>query len=90
MIPDWANGIMMLTGKNSTPTTDPCEQDGGSYHPAWGAMSLAFSWFPAFYGFFLLCGKTFGSSDNFTTGCLSFILIPVRFILWPLLVPIGM
>ena len=93
MIPDWANGIMMLAGEaNSTlsNSTDLCEQDGGGFHPAWGGMSIAFSWIPALPGFLYLVCEAICEDHVIIMCLLSLLLSLVRFILWPFLVPIGM
>ena len=51
---------------------------------AWGTMTIAFSWGPALFGLYVLCVSVCRG------GIKALVLLPIRFLLWPLLVPIGM
>ena len=59
-------------------------EDGeGKRHVVWGVSTLAFSWGPALLGiaYVMVFGGIRGKD---------WVLLPVRFLLWPFLVPIGM
>ena len=102
LLSDWVNGILLLIGGGDC---DQISQNGGSaeelaartetagvnataglgcegkVHPIWGTLTIALSWVPALFGLFALPA---------TCKCRDFLLLPVRFLLWPLIVPVLM
>ena len=56
--------------------------DGTERHLAWGIMTIAMSWIPASFTTFFLIAIADGMKHRIT--------LPLRFILWPLLVPVYM
>jgi len=67
-----------------TPDYDVCSEDN-EFHLWWGSLSIALSWVPAILGIGILIYRM----DSEGTACF-WILMPIRFILWPLLVPLQM
>ena len=65
-----------------TPDFDICSEDH-EIHLWWGSLTIALSWVPA------ILGTIFVSLKTDWTLCY-FVLLPIRFILWPLLVPLQM
>ena len=58
----------------------------GKVHPIWGTLTIALSWVPALFGLFALCLFAADSKSK----CRDFLLLPVRFLLWPLILPVLM
>jgi len=87
---DWVNGILMLMPKNGTgtkiqfdnSTSDSCGHEDSEVHPAWGSLSITLSWVPALIGLVIIVLTKRSIWD--------LLLAPIRFILWPLIVPILM
>ena len=52
-------------------------------HFYWGVLTITMSWFPAVAGIFLLVGAI-------EWKWYQLLLVPIRFLLWPLLLPIAM
>ena len=85
---DWVNGGLLLStvdknvtsGANDTNTTI----SGEGERVAWGVMTLAFTWGPALLGLIVLV-----SISCRVTGIKNWVLLPIRFFLWPLLCPIA-
>ena len=97
VVSDWVNGILLIIGNGNHPNgddvlanhtnngTDPCNSsDDGKPHVAWGGMTVGFSWLPAVFGLVFLVWAAIDRSIK------NWLLIPLRFLLWPLLVPISM
>ena len=63
---------------------DVCSQDN-DIHLWWGSLTIALSWVPATFGMFGIVAF----SDDYLTPS-NILLMPIRFILWPLLVPLLM
>ena len=63
---------------------DVCSQDN-DIHLWWGSLTIALSWVPATFGMFFI---VFGTGSDLTPS--KILLMPIRFILWPLLVPLLM
>ena len=93
LVSDWANGGLLLStveysDKNVTSTandTNTTISGEGERHVAWGVMTLAFTWGPALLGLVMLVMISLDVKDIKT-----WVLLPIRFVLWPLLVPIAM
>ena len=89
---DWVTGGIMLSNnqlidlKNNSDTTanDTIARclDGTERHFSWGIMTIAMSWIPATFTMFGLIPVAEGMRNRIT--------LPLRFILWPLLVPVLM
>ena len=95
LISDWVNGILLLMPRDSvgTNTSDYNinTMDGGNCsfeetegHLAWGSLTISLSWVPALVGMVMVI------MDSGVGGRWGCILLPVRFILWPLIIPIVM
>ena len=87
LISDWVNGGLMIHGgpPRSNLTEDglkPSCGTGNQAHHAWGTLAIALSWLPA-----ILSLAYLAQVINDKGGAL---LAPLRFILWPILVPILM
>ena len=91
LVSDWVNGGLMLhkvdpidTGNTSIPnsTIDRCLNETGGPHIAWGIMTIGMSWVPAVFAIGII-------HSTFTLR-LKKKWIPVKFIFWPILVPIHM
>ena len=97
VVSDWVNGILLIIGDGNHPNgdyaleihtnrTDPCnKRDDGKPHVAWGSMTLGFSYLPAGIGLLYLV-RAAAESKSIP----NMFLLPLRFLLWPLLVPISM
>ena len=95
---DWITGGIMLsddqlgdftgstndTTANGTIANDTIARclDGTERHLAWGIMTIAMSWIPATFTMFMLIPAAEGMKHRIT--------LPLRFILWPLLVLVYM
>ena len=98
---DWVTGGIMLSDdqmigfKNTTQSTNETTVngtiandtiarclDGTERHLAWGIMTIAMSWIPAIFACIPLIPAAEGMKHRLT--------LPLRFILWPLLVPVYM
>ena len=91
LVSDWTNGGLLLStvdhrdknvtsgANNTNNTTISGERES---HMAWGVMTLAFSWGPGLIGLLFLLGHVKGIKN--------WLLLPFRFLLWPVLVPIAM
>ena len=101
VVSDWVTGGIMLSDnqmidiKNITLSTNDISAngtiandtiasclDGTERHLAWGIMTIAVSWIPATFTMFMLIPAADGIKHRIT--------LPLRFILWPLLVPVYM
>ena len=91
LVSDWVNGGLMLhrvdtidTSNTSIPnsTIERCLNETGGPHIAWGTMTIGMSWVPAVFAIKMLNRRfaAFGMKK----------WIPVRFIFWPILVPVHM
>ena len=93
LISDWTNGVLLLMPKNGTAASynksdvgNSCHQVELEVHPAWGSLSIALSWVPALAGLFFLVK----SATDWDSTIWRWIFLPLRFVLWPLIVPILM
>ena len=92
---DWVNGGIMLSGDqrwrdwhhNGTIANDTIARclDSKERHFEWGVMTIAMSWIPATLTMFFLI--QIAAIDG---GLKHLITLPLRFVLWPLLVPVYM
>ena len=91
LVSDWVNGGLMLhkvdpidTGNATIPnsTTDRCLNETGGPHIAWGTMTIGMSWVPAVFAIGILHTRYYTTLEKKW--------IPVRFIFWPILVPLHM
>ena len=78
------NGSTNVATVNGTVANDTIARclKGTERHLAWGVMTIAMSWIPAIFTLILLILNANGIKHQ--------IAIPLRFILWPLLVPVYM
>ena len=92
LVSDWVNGGLMLhkvdtidTRNTSIPngTIDRCLNETGGPHIAWGTMTIGMSWVPAVFAIGIIQSK-------YLAHMVEKKWIPVRFIFWPILVPIHM
>ena len=101
LLSDWINGVLLIVGNDSQAEdnnssaiyrSDPCfNSSDGKPQVAWGGLTLAFSWGPACFGLLFLVAFDVGDGfEPFGLKSMNCLLLPLRFILWPLLVPIGM
>ena len=102
LVSDWVNGGLMLhkvdptdTSNTSIPnnTIDRCLNETGGPHIAWGTMTIGMSWVPAVFSLIVIVGSEQESywKERWIPGSYwKKRWIPVRFILWPILVPMHM
>lgn len=68
-----------------TPDFNVCSEDD-EFHLWWGSLTIALSWVPAIFGIRMIF---VGLKSQQRTAC-KLVLLSMRFILWPLLVPLQM
>jgi len=97
LVSDWVNGGLMLhkvdtidTGNTSISngTIDRCLNEAGGPHIAWGTMTIGMSWVPAVFAIGTL--SQIAVYGKWIPRKWKKKWIPVRFIFWPILVPIHM
>ena len=93
LVSDWVNGGLMLhrvdtidTRNTSIPnsTIKRCLNETGGPHIAWGTMTIGMSWVPAVFAIGII------QSQGVSYVAMKKKWIPVKFIFWPILVPIHM
>ena len=91
LVSDWANGILMLTAGGQGTITDQnnrnvsaCAEDHQP-HLAWGSLTIGLSYVPALFGLNVLLGAAVKRCTVW-----NWLLLPIRFILWPIIVGLLM
>ena len=99
---DWVNGGLMLdcssnaTLNETIPIFNTTLSKDDGCEPWWGSMTIAMSWSPPTILFFIgivvwIAEKIKkGGCSSLVDLCLWTCLGPIIYVLWPLLVPIGM
>ena len=103
---DWVNGGLMLdcssnlTLNQTLPTLNTTSSEEIGCEPWWGSLTIAMSWSPPTILFFIGIiayswntikkGRCPSPGSFCRATCLLTCLGPIIYVLWPLLVPIGM
>ena len=105
LVSDWVNGGLMLhkvdpidTGNTNIPnsTIKTCLNETGGPHIAWGMTTIGMSWVPAVFALVMVYAGDYSDSKwrhsrgLSGSGMWKKRWLPVRFIFWPILVPIHM
>ena len=78
---DGSTNVATVNGTVANDTIARCLK-GTERHLAWGVMTIAMSWIPSTFAVFFMIYAADGLKHQIAT--------PLRFILWPLLVPVYM
>ena len=74
-------------------TIERCLNETGGPHIAWGLVTIGMSWVPAVFSFIVIVGseqESYWKERGIPGSYWKKRWIPVRFILWPILVPMHM
>ena len=90
LVSDWVNGAFLLAGDQGANHTSHCPQEAtgtnhtgdGTPHYYWGTITIILPWVPALIGLWIILISIGNKWDV--------VLVPVRFVMWPISVPFMM